>query len=94
MIISTHSPYVLTQFNILLKAGTISSKRPELAGKVESIVNREFWLEPGSTVAYAIVGKRVKSILDMSGLIDGDYLDEVSGNLEEQFQSLLELENQ
>lgn len=93
MIITTHSPYVLTQFNVLLKAGTLAVTRPELATEIENIVKREMWLPPGSVGAYAIAGRRVKKIFDSDGLIDGLYLDEVSGNLENEFQSLLELEN-
>jgi hypothetical protein len=92
MIITTHSPYVLTQLNILLKAGTLSFHRPDVADKIAKVVKRRSWLPPGSTAAYAIAGKRVKKIFDESGLVDGHYLDEVSGSLESEFQKLLEIE--
>lgn len=92
MVITTHSPYVLTQINILLKAGMLARQFPTAKPAIEKIVRERNWLRPASTVAYAIVGRRVVQITDDDGLLDGDYLDEVSGYLEREFSSLLEIE--
>jgi hypothetical protein len=92
MVITTHSPYVLTQINILLKAGMLARQFPKARAAIEKIVSERNWLQPTSTVAYAIVGRRVVQITDSDGLLDGDYLDEVSGYLEREFSSLLEIE--
>ena len=73
MLITTHSPYVLTQINILIKAGKLAKKFPEAKGAIEKVVNPRNWLKPGSTVAYAIVGRRVLQITDEDGLLVGDY---------------------
>jgi len=92
MVVTTHSPYVLTQINILLKAGQLAAQFPDARPKIEKVVKQRNWLEPASTVAYAIVGRRVSKITDADGLLMGDYLDEVSGFLDREFSSLLEIE--
>jgi AAA ATPase domain len=92
MVITTHSPYVLTQINILLKAGKLAEQFPKARADIEKVVKPRNWLKPGSTVAYAIVGRRVVQITDDDGLLIGDYLDEVSGYLEREFSSLIGIE--
>lgn len=92
MLITTHSPYVLSQINVLLKAGVVAAEKPNERERIAKVVQSGNWLHRGSTTAYAIVGKRVKRIFDSDGLIDGDYLDEVSGYIAREFNSLLEIE--
>lgn len=92
MILTTHSPYVLTQINILLKAGLLAREYPHASEQIDSIVRKRNWLPPSSTVAYAIVGKRVKRITDEEGLLEGDYLDEVSDHLSHDYQRLIGIE--
>jgi hypothetical protein len=92
MVLTTHSPYVLSQINVQLKAGLLADEQPDLFGSISKIVQQKNWLPPRSTMAYAIVGKRLKKIMDADGLIDGDYLDEVSGYLAREFNALLAIE--
>lgn len=92
MVITTHSPYVLTQINTLLKAGQLAQQFPEARAEIDKIVRERNWLKPSSTVAYAIAHRRVIQITDEEGLLVGDYLDEVSGYLDRDFSSLLEIE--
>ncbi|MBB6219991.1 AAA family ATPase [Rhizobium leguminosarum] len=93
MIITTHSPYVLSKFNNLLKAGSLgfgADKRQ--AQKVNEIVPRISWLNAKRTRAYAIVDGTLTDILTEDGLIDGEYLDAVSGEISKDFLRLLDLE--
>jgi hypothetical protein len=92
MLVTTHSPYVLTQINILMKAGELAQTRTDAIEQIAKVVKRRSWLKPGATSAYAIVGRRVRKIIDDEGLIDADYLDEVSGHLAREFSRLLEIE--
>ncbi len=92
LFITTHSPYVLARFNILLKAGALARRKTRSRNKIEKIIRSSFWLKPGSFSAYAIAGRKLVSILGEDGLIDGDYLDQVSGMLAHDFSSLLEIE--
>lgn len=94
VVLTTHSPYVLTKVNNLLKAGAISRKLDDGGQKhLETIVPRRAWLIARNVRAYAIKDGELHSILDGSdGLIDACYLDEISGHLAEEFGQLLEME--
>jgi hypothetical protein len=93
MLITTHSPYVLSKVNNLLKAGQIAQSAGRTAQqRLSSIIARDFWLPPSSVNAFAIKGGVLTSIVDEEGLIDGDYLDNVSGDIAREFSLLLELE--
>jgi len=93
LVMTTHSPYVLTKINNLLKAGSISRKLSEEQRKtLESRTSRRAWLLARNVRAYAIKDGNLCSILGNDGLIDADYLDEASGQLSEEFSHLLDLE--
>lgn len=93
LVMTTHSPYVLTKINNLLKAGSISRKLSEEARKrLETILPRKSWLTARHVSAYAIREGRLVDILESDGLVNSDYLDEVSGDLSLEFRKLLELE--
>ena len=93
MLITTHSPYVLAKINNLLKAGELAGRSPKtMLPKLGSIVRKEFQLAPGSAAAFAIKDGVLHPILD-DDLIDGEYLDEVSGDIAKEFSALLEFES-
>jgi predicted ATPase len=93
MFISTHSPYVLSKLNSLLKAGQLGEREGAIGGHVSDVVPRSAWLAPGALAAYAIRDGVVENILDEEdGLLSGSYLDEISNEIAEQFLSLLGLE--
>lgn len=93
MLITTHSPYILAKLNNLLKAGEISANYGDKANaRVEQIIPKVCWLSPSKFKAYAIVDGEVKSIFDQDGLIDGAYLDDISGEISREFTSLLSIE--
>lgn len=91
--ITTHSPYVLSKINNLIKAGALAESLP--APKLElldKLVNKRFRLKSNSVRAYAIIGGEVEDIVDSDGLIAADYLDGVSGEIGKEFGELLSLE--
>lgn len=93
LLLTTHSPYVLSKINNLIKAGEISrSKNQAVLKSLAAIVPETSWLPPKTVSAYAIVDGRLERIIDSSGLVDGDYLDEVSGDIAREFSGLLSLE--
>lgn len=84
---------MLTKVNNLLKAGAISKRLNETNRKqLETIINRRAWLLARNLRAYAIKEGKLISILESDGLINSDYLDEVSGDLGREFGEILELE--
>jgi hypothetical protein len=92
MVLTTHSPYILSSFNNLIYAGQLASQKPDLKDEVAKIVPEHFWIENGSFRAYCIHDGVLKPILSESGLIDGEYLDSVSSVIGNEFDSLLRLE--
>lgn len=92
--ITTHSPYVLSTLNVLLKAGYIFQKKPtgakhDAASKVVSELEA---LNPASFGAYYMDQSGCRPIVDAeTGLIDGSAIDDVSGQLAEQFDALSDL---
>jgi len=93
LIITTHSPYVLAKFNNLIKAGSLSrSRSASVRQSLMKMFTEAAWLQPGKVHAYAIIDGTVFDIVDDDGLIAADYLDEVSGDIAEEFSRLLEME--
>lgn len=96
LLITTHSPYVLSKFNNLIKAGQLGSlHRRNKANDIRDlakIVPDTSWLLPGTVSAYAIIDGKTAEIMDESGLIAADYLDDVSGDIAHEFQQLLQYE--
>jgi ABC-type cobalamin/Fe3+-siderophores transport system ATPase subunit len=93
LVITTHSPYVITKVNNLLKAGSLSRKLTDnMREQLSTIVARKAWLSARHVKAYAIQNGNAVSILGKDGFIDADYLDEISSDLSEEFSSMLDLE--
>jgi AAA ATPase domain len=93
LVMTTHSPYVLTKINNLLRAGAVSRRiADDKKHLLEAIVPRRAWLVARNVRAYAIQDHKLVSILDSDGLVDADYLDEISEDLGIEFSKLLELE--
>jgi hypothetical protein len=93
LVLTTHSPYVLTKVNNLLKSGLITRKLNEVQRKtLDQIIPKKAWLQVKNVRAYAIQNGVLSSIIEDDGLISSDYLDEASGELSEEFGQLLALE--
>lgn len=91
--ITTHSPYVLSKINNLIKAGSLAESLPgRKLDRLEKIVGKKFRLKKNYVKAYAIIDGNVDNIIDSDGLIAADYLDGVSGEIGQQFGDLLSLE--
>lgn len=95
VMITTHSPYILTALNVLALSGQIEKKSSN-----DSIVPRLQRILPGKMMAFRISEEPVKgntliSIMDgETGLIEADYIDSVSTVINQEFDQLLTKENQ
>ena len=92
LVLTTHSPYVLANVNNLLKAGAIAKCSKAAQSAIERVVPKDSWLDPAMLRAYAIKDGETATIVDEDGLINGEYLDDVSGNIAREFSQLLEIE--
>jgi hypothetical protein len=91
-LITTHSPYILTSFNNLIEAGQAARNNPKLHDQIAKIVPEQYWIREGDFKAYAIEDGNLKSILNESGFVEGNYLDQVSETIGDEFDKLLRLE--
>ena len=96
LIITTHSPYVLTVFNNLLFANRVVEKNPSAVSEVTEIIPKDSWLKANDFSAYSLGNQSVsedtnycESIFNQEkGTIQQNYLDTVSEILGGDFQAL------
>ena len=97
LIITTHSPYILTVFNHLLFSSRVVAKNPAAEEEVKEIVDKDCWLDPNEFSAYSLGNesfpednaKYCESIFDTEmGTLEQNYLDTVSEMLGWEFNSL------
>lgn len=92
---TTHSPYILASFNNMLyaykKASLVKEDKVKLL-EIEEVMPKESWMNPENFNAYTIInGKAVQIFNRESGLIDDNVIDEVSEEMNDDFNALLEL---
>ncbi|MEA5553148.1 AAA family ATPase [Anabaena cylindrica UHCC 0172] len=96
LIITTHSPYILTVFNNLLFANRVVEKNPSAESEVTQIIPKDCWLDAHDFSAYSLGNQSFvedknycESIFNMEkGTIQQNYLDTVSEILGGDFQTL------
>ena len=91
LVVTTHSPYILTVFNNLVQAG-LRYQESNAKGKerLSKIVPESRALFPGEVAAYALDAGEAKSIISPdTKLIDAYVIDAVSDELTKEFDSLL-----
>ncbi|MCT7956701.1 hypothetical protein [Laspinema palackyanum] len=92
VLLTTHSPYILSSFNNLLYAYNVGSRQPE---QVERVVNRHLWLDPNRLDAYILEEGKARSIFDAEmGSIESAEIDKASEIIVNTFNQLFELEDE
>lgn len=85
---------MLSSLNCLLLAHEIASKNPKLKEQITNIIPSKFWLDINKFNAFKVENGEVFSIIDkQTNLILAESIDEVSEEIGETFDKLLELEN-
>ncbi|MGZ9809682.1 AAA family ATPase [Pseudoroseicyclus sp. H15] len=94
MVITTHSPYIMSRLNVLLKAGSLS-KRKKKNKEIGEIVPRDAWLKLEDFSALKIENGVISSIVDQDeGLVDAEFLDKISDVISSDFSDLLDIEEE
>ena len=89
VIISTHSPYILSALNNTLYAGQLLNKKIEIE-KIEKILPSS--LKPSEFIAYKIENGMATNIIDTeTNLINAEEIDGASDSIMDKFDMLLEL---
>lgn len=95
LIITTHSPYILTALNNCIQAKNVVNMHPESAEEVEKLVPSKYHLDYEDVMAYYVGGGTAKPIMDdETQMIDANQLDDVSDELAAVFDKLLDLKYQ
>ncbi|HEX8330148.1 MAG TPA: AAA family ATPase [Hymenobacter sp.] len=96
--ITTHSPYLLSTFNNLIRAHQLAEQfknSPQQLKALYRIVPKNQQLALDDFRVYALADGKARSIISAEdGLIVADKLDEVSERISQQFDKLLQLEAQ
>lgn len=92
LVVTTHSPYVLTVFNNLLFAKRVVDKNTSTTAEVNKIIPEKYWIDLNDFSAYSLgnnSGDYCELIVDTSTqLIEQNYLDDVSDMLGADFNAL------
>lgn len=92
LIITTHSPYLLTSIDNLVQAGNVTDANPNTIPQVEKLVAKDLWLEYKDISCYYFDDGGAKSTLDAeTKSIGPSNIDDVSIELGETFEKLLTL---
>jgi predicted ATPase len=92
LVMTTHSPYVLASLNNLLLAGKIKEEQTEKFAKAKKIVKGDYYITKKDLNVYALKNGKAKYIINKeTGLIAENELDEVSEEINYEFNVLKEL---
>lgn len=98
LVLTTHSPYVLTALNLLCYAYRIAQQDEATAKKVAKLIPRHCWIDPDQFAAYYVDRpdtkrkQQVRSIINKkTGLIEENELDTASDELGAIFDKLVRL---
>ena len=91
IVITTHSPYILTSLNNLMYANEVGQKEATEANK---IIDKKYWINADDVSAYMLLTNGTcEDILDREeNLIKAEKIDGVSRVLNEEFEKLSNLE--
>jgi len=98
LVLTTHSPYVLTALNLMCYAFRIAQQDETTAKKVAKLIPRHCWIDPDQFAAYYVDlpgtkrKQQVRSIINKkTGLIEENELDTASDELGNIFDKLVKL---
>jgi predicted ATPase len=92
LIITTHSPYILTALSNLIEAKNVVKQNPELHDEVAKLIHPQYWLDFDDVSAYFVGDGTAKSIRDEENQnIDANPIDDVSNEMGGIFDKLLDL---
>ncbi|NJO92068.1 MAG: hypothetical protein HC831_26165 [Chloroflexia bacterium] len=79
LIITTHSPYVLTALDNLIQAHNTFDKKPEEREKISSVISEEKWVAINNVSAYYLKDGEATDIIDYElDAIGANKIDDVS----------------
>lgn len=91
IVITTHSPYILTAFNNLLYAHQLGQSKP---AQVANVFNPQVWIAANRVAAYFVANGQCQSILDEElNQLQAEKVDGASSLTNEKYDKLFELDD-
>lgn len=88
-VLTTHSPYVLTALNNLIRAHQVGSQSKKKGKQVGKIIDPQLWLDPAHVGAWFVENGALRSIIDPElNLIRAEEIDGVSAALNADFDAI------
>jgi AAA ATPase domain len=91
IVLTTHSPYILTALNNLLLAGETAAKDAQAASEIESILPSSCWLRAQNVGAYYVAEGKIASIFEKSNLIGENKLDDALDDIMDDFDMIMDI---
>ncbi|GEN76693.1 AAA family ATPase [Chryseobacterium hagamense] len=92
VIITTHSPYIIASLNNLILAKKAGNKNSKL---VNNIINKHLWIDRNKIFAAKVQSGKVSEIIDSEfNIIEQDYVDMISREINSEFDALFQLNQQ
>ena len=90
ILLTTHSPYILTSLNNLMFAYQTGQSNGE---DIDKIIDKKYWVNPADVSAYMMFPNgECKSIIDREGLIKTEKIDNISQILNKEFNEMFDIE--
>ena len=87
----THSPYVLSTLNNLIYAHIVAELGDIEKEQVQELIDEKQWINPDDFSAYYLENGIARSIKSDIGLISNNEIDDISEEMGEEFDELLEI---
>lgn len=97
LIVTTHSPYIISAFANLIQAGNAAFSNPHLQNKLKKIISEEEWIDFEDVAAYYFDENNgtIKSILNYDNeTIDGNIIDDASDIFADEFDKIMKIKYQ
>lgn len=86
VLLTTHSPYILTSLNNLIYAYQVGQEHEE---EVNKIISKKYWVNPNEVSAYQLMENgKCENIIGENGLIMAEKIDAVSNVINSEFDSI------
>ncbi len=92
LIISTHSPYVLTTLDSLIQAKNAFNEKPDATKQISAIVDKDIWIDFESVRAYYLKDGAATDIMDYeTKSIGAHQIDDISEEIGQNYDNLLNI---
>lgn len=91
LFLMTHSPYVLSTLNILMMADKVGNLNDKSKTIVEKIIPQSQWINRDEFSAYYLENGITRNIKGKTGLISDNEIDEISEDIQYEFEELLNI---